>query len=227
MVRGSDSTSARRSPEWSHSAPQEHLTPSIDERPAPGVSEWPSGDEATRQAIIAAAREAFAKHGHQGLDCGSIARSLGVDPALIGRIFASREELLLATLRLPDTFPQSGDDGSKLSGEQIVLHLLRLCETGDNGAILEYVLRESRSDRRARVVLESYLTRAIVRPLADSLHVVDALPRVRLVMSHLIGLIVSRYALHEEPLASSDAETIAAWMGPALDHYLHGSLSGC
>ncbi len=54
----------------------------------------------------------------------------------------------------------------------------------------------------------------------------DAYPRARLAFSQLLGLAVSRYVLVQEPLASADHETIAAWARPSLDYFLHGELGG-
>ena len=46
--------------------------------------------------------------------------------------------------------------------------------------------------------------------------------RATLVGSALIGVAFERYILKLEPIASADPETIAAWVGPAIQRYLTG-----
>jgi hypothetical protein len=74
--------------------------------------------------------------------------------------------------------------------------------------------------------VERHATEAIVRPFAVENRSTDACPRARLAFSLLVGLAMSRYVLIQEPLASADPETLAAWIGPSLDRYLDGGLGG-
>ncbi len=77
-------------------------------------------------------------------------------------------------------------------------------------------------DLAARI--EDHTVRTLIRPFAEEVRATDAYPRARLAVSQLLGLAVSRYLLPQEPLASADIETIAAWAGPSLDCCLRGEL---
>lgn len=44
--------------------------------------------------------------------------------------------------------------------------------------------------------------------------------------SQLAGLVVARYLLRVEPLASADRETVVTAVGPTLPRYLTGDLYG-
>jgi hypothetical protein len=47
---------------------------------------------------------------------------------------------------------------------------------------------------------------------------------VQLVISQMVGLVVTRYVLVLEPLASMPADDLVAWVGPTLQRYLNGPL---
>src|SRR3954467_7302498 len=59
------------------------------------------GPTETRDAILAAARELFADKGDDGASARAIARSAGVDPALIHHFFGSKEGLFVAAMEFP------------------------------------------------------------------------------------------------------------------------------
>src|SRR5262249_50051334 len=51
--------------------------------------------------------------------------------------------------------------------------------------------------------------------------------RRALVASQLFGAAWDRHLLRLEPFVSASLEQIATWVGPTLDHYMHGPLSDC
>ena len=59
------------------------------------------GNQDTREAILAAARETFAERGFDGASIRAIATSAGVDPALVHHYFGTKDELFLATVEAP------------------------------------------------------------------------------------------------------------------------------
>ena len=58
---------------------------------------------------------------------------------------------------------------------------------------------------------------ARVRPMVDG---EDAALRVNLVMSHVVGLMVARYLVRIEPLASTPAADVVRQVGPVIQRYL-------
>src|SRR4051794_30580271 len=59
------------------------------------------GNPDTREAVLAAARAAFAERGYDGATIRGIATAAGVDPALVHHYFGSKEKLFLAAVQAP------------------------------------------------------------------------------------------------------------------------------
>ncbi|HUK77697.1 MAG TPA: hypothetical protein VL117_08875, partial [Thermoleophilia bacterium] len=108
----------------------------------------------------------------------------------------------------------------------IVTRWLEFWECGRNEDILRSVYGAAAQDRRLAATLEARTIELIVAPFAARVPAPDACPRARLACAQLLGLAISRYVLLQEPLASADHETIAAWAGPALDCSLRDVLGG-
>ena len=64
----------------------------------------------------------------------------------------------------------------------------------------------------------------VLQPMRDALPAEEADRRVQLVISQMVGLVVTRYLLALEPLASMPAEDVVAWVAPTLQRYLDGPL---
>jgi len=60
--------------------------------------------------------------------------------------------------------------------------------------------------------------------LAAGMDTADRALRASLVGSQMIGLIMARYVVRVEPLASADPETVVAAVAPTLQRYLTGSI---
>src|SRR5213592_3788115 len=92
----------------------------------------PRRSDATRAAILDAARERFAKDGYERATIRAIAADAGIDPAMVMRYYGSKEKLFAAAaefdLRLPDlaAVPR-GTVGSVLVG-----HFLDRWESDDS-----------------------------------------------------------------------------------------------
>jgi hypothetical protein len=71
-----------------------------------------------------------------------------------------------------------------------------------------------------RALVESALSRLIFGALGQVLDLDDADRRVGLVASQMVGLVITRYVLCLEPMASMPADEVAAWLGPTLQRYL-------
>src|SRR5512146_1074743 len=69
-------------------------------------AEAPKRSDATRAAILAAARERFAADGYERATIRAIAKDAAIDPSMVMRYFGNKEGLFAAAsefdLRLPD-----------------------------------------------------------------------------------------------------------------------------
>jgi len=184
----------------------------------PGASE-----AALRRAVIGAVPGALRARPYDQVTFTFIARLAGVTAADVRRCFATRAEMVLAALRRPSTLPAEGGALAG-SGAEVVTRWLEFWECGHNETILRHVYGAATDDRRLAAALEARAIELVVAPFAARVRAPDACPRARLACAQLIGLAMSRYVLRQEPLASADHETIAAWAGPALDCSLNGAL---
>jgi hypothetical protein len=66
------------------------------------------------------------------------------------------------------------------------------------------------------------MLRMIFTPVAQALDTPDAPLRVQLVASQMLGLVVARYVLALEPLASLPPAEVVRLVGPTLQRYLTG-----
>lgn len=187
------------------------------------------GDSGTREAILDAARESFGTAGYSGTTIRGIARTAGVDPALVHRFFGSKDSLFAASLELPADpsviLPALVADGLDGLGERVVRTFLTIWDgTPGQGPMLA-LLRSAVSDEAAAAVLRDFLTRVAFGPLAQAAGGDQPQLRASLVASQMAGLAVARYVVRLEPLASTPADELATTIGPVLDGYLTGPLA--
>lgn len=188
------------------------------------------GNQDTREAILAAARSAFAERGFDAASIRQIATAAGVDPALVHHYFGSKEELFRATVDIPvdpaALLPAvlAGDpDGI---GERLVRTFLGVWDSPAGGAAVALLRSATNSEWTARLMRE-FLTTQVLRRVLDQLDVDPAeLPlRGGLVATQMIGLAMMRYVIRLEPVASATADTLAAALGPTIHRYLTAPLS--
>ncbi|GIJ77735.1 regulatory protein, tetR family [Micromonospora phaseoli] len=187
------------------------------------------GKPGTREAILDAARTAFAERGFDASTIRAIAASAEVDPALVHHYFGSKDQLFLAAMQAPidprELLPKvlAGDrDGL---GERLVRTFLGVWDSpaGTAGVAL---LRSAVSNEWTARLLREFLTTQVLRRVLDQLDVDPAeLPlRGSLVATQLIGLGMMRHVIRLEPVASAPPETLVAAVGPTVQRYLTGEL---
>jgi AcrR family transcriptional regulator len=182
------------------------------------------GPSGTREGIAQAARRQFAALGYDRTTIRSIAAEAGVDPALVVHYFGSKQRLFLTAIELPfevtDLVAQLESGPRDKVGERVAQFALEVL--GDPGARARWtgMIRAAASDPDAAGILREVLNRQIFEPLAEALGSEDAQLRANLASSQMVGLVMARYVIGIEPLASADAETVAAAIAPTLQRYL-------
>jgi hypothetical protein len=75
-------------------------------------------------------------------------------------------------------------------------------------------------------MLREFVTSQVLRRVIAKVDVppAEASTRAALVASQMIGVGLARHVLKIEPLASADADTVAAMVGPTVQRYLTGAL---
>ena len=182
------------------------------------------GESGTREAIADAARRLFAERGYDRTTIRAIASAARVDPALVGHYFGSKHELFLAVAELPFdpeiVLPMLlGGDRNEIGARLATFVTTMLEEEGARTHIL-VIVRAAASEPAAAAAVRELLTRRTLGPLAAGLGVIDAELRATLVGSQIVGLVMARYVVGLEPLASLPREELAAAIAPTLQRYL-------
>ena len=186
------------------------------------------GDSGTREAILAAARAAFAEHGYDRATIRGIAADAAVDPALVIHYFASKDELFGAALEIPVEpgvvleRAAAADPGEV--GATVVRAFLAAWEPLESRQRLVAMVRSAMTNEAAQAMVREYLVRRIFGPITQVLGVPDAELRANLVGSQFIGLAMMRYITCIEPLASASVDELVAAVGPTVQRYLTGEI---
>ncbi|GAB3941081.1 TetR family transcriptional regulator [Micromonospora vulcania] len=187
------------------------------------------GNPDTREAILDAARTAFAERGFDAASIRAIAATAGVDPALVHHYFGSKDQLFLAAMNAPidpgEMVPKVllGDpDGT---GERLVRAFLAVWDS-PAGAAAQALLRSAVSNEWTARLLREFVTTQVLRRVLENLDVDPGqLPlRGSLVATQMIGLAMMRHVVRLEPVASADPEVLVAAIGPTIQRYLTGPL---
>jgi AcrR family transcriptional regulator len=194
---------------------------------ARGRGRRPGGPD-TRGQILDAARESFAEKGFSGTTIRAVAATADVDPALVHHYFGSKDDLFLAALAIPvdprRLVPMAFADGVAGAGERLVRLFLSVWDDPDTRLPLLAVVRSSLTANAPETLLQQGLLRIVLGPLQAALPPDEAERRVQLVISQMLGLVVARYLLRLEPLASMPADEVVAWVAPNVQRYLDGPL---
>jgi AcrR family transcriptional regulator len=193
----------------------------VDSRRRPGR---PPGDSRTREEIAATARRQFAELGYERTTIRGIARAAAVDPALVHHFFGSKQKLFLSVTRLPfepeETLPKVLAGRRSEAGLRLARFTVELWENPEAREILTGILRAAASEPEAVQMARELATERIVGAIAETLGSDDAQLRANLISSQSVGLIMARYVLRIEPLASMTPEALIEAIAPAFQHYL-------
>jgi AcrR family transcriptional regulator len=187
------------------------------------------GNSGTREAILDAARRAFAERGYQQATIREVAGLAGVDPALVHHYFGTKQDLFVAAVEIPvnpfEAFVALvSEDGLETLGERLLGLFLSVWDQTEQHSPMLALIRSAVSEERAAAMLREFITEEILGRIARELGTPDARLRTNLVASQLVGLIMARYVIRIEPLASTPAPVLVAAIGPTLQRYITGDI---
>jgi AcrR family transcriptional regulator len=181
----------------------------------------------TRAAILGAARELFASSGYGGTTIRAVAGAAGVDAALVHHYFGTKDDLFLAALELPiDPRAAMGpviEGGVEGAGARLLWAFLGVWDDEQNRQSLLALVRGLAEPSGQRLLRDGVLQMVFV-PVGRGLGVDEPERRMALVASQLVGVVILRYLLCAEPLASMPPEDLVATYAPTLQRYLTGPL---
>ncbi|SDX44161.1 transcriptional regulator, TetR family [Arthrobacter sp. yr096] len=188
-----------------------------------------SAREHSREAILAAARKLFAEHGFEGTSLRQVAREASVDPAMVHHFFRGKDELFAASVELPADPAEvlAGVEGTDpgARAEVIVRAVLRLWEGPAQHGLVAFV-RGTIGSKAKTAMLREMVNRTILSRVMAGVPGPAEEVRLRgsLVASQVMGLMLTRYVLRLEPLASAAQDDVVRWVAPNIQRYLTGNL---
>jgi AcrR family transcriptional regulator len=175
----------------------------------------------TRGIMLASARRRFLEESYENVGLRDIARDAGVDVALVGRYFGSKEQLFHEVLR--GTCPEWLDPAIRAEGLPAFLAsmVLRTEEADDREDLdrLLIILRSASSPQASELVRAAF-REDVIEPVARLLPGPDAELRVSLAFSILTGTTVVRTFMGIEPLARGDTDALEGKLTRLLEQAL-------
>ncbi|MEU7855749.1 TetR family transcriptional regulator [Nonomuraea sp. NPDC049141] len=182
------------------------------------------GSADTRGEILAAARRVFAEKGFDKATVRGIAREANVDPALVHHYFDTKEGMFAAAMRLPVTpdqiVPLLLEGPREEIGERLVRLILSVTGAPETREPMVALIRSAMTNEQAEKMFREFVTNALLYRVADRLEVPHL--RIEAAFAQMFGIVMGRYVLRLEPLASADPEDLVQLLGPTVQRYLTG-----
>lgn len=172
------------------------------------------------------ARRRFLADGYRSVSMRSIAAEAAVDPALISYFFGSKSGLFGATMQLSvnpvEVIGQVLQGDLTTLPERLLTALVTTWDDQVNGAGLRSMVEAAITEPEVRRVLRELVEREFLGRLAERIGGADASRRAGMVISQAMGIIMGRYVIGIEPLASMPRAEFVARSAPALRAVLLG-----
>src|SRR5581483_917795 len=179
--------------------------------------------QATREAILAAARNQFGARGFEATTIRSVAAEAGIHPSMVMRYYTNKDGLFDAAIDVDLDLPDLERVPARRRGAVLARHLVERWEgrQADEGLIL--LLRSLATNpaaaARARAVFAGQVLRLVERIVADP---AEAPVRAAMVSSQVLGVALCRYVVKIPPLADMAPDVLVATLTPPLQHHLAG-----
>jgi len=175
----------------------------------------PHDAEASRRALLEAAREVFEAVGYDRATTREIGERAGVDPALIARYFGSKEGLFIATIAAGS----AAEEGLDFAPRALVAFLLERWD--DRGrspigrALASPTLTAGAREQISAVIADRVLVGLVAELRERGVAAPDL--RAELLVALAVGVAVTRANGTLETLAATPREEVLATLGPLLD----------
>jgi AcrR family transcriptional regulator len=179
----------------------------------------PRRSDATRTAILTAARERFASEGYERTTIRAIAKDARIDPSMVMRYYGSKEGLFDAVLDVDLRMPDFGRLSHHEVGEALASHFLSVWEENHDAltAMLRVGVTNASGAERIQTIFRDQILPVAQQAYPDP---EQAPARAALVVSQVLGMALARYVLKFPPAAALTREEIIAWLAPTLQRYL-------
>jgi AcrR family transcriptional regulator len=159
-----------------------------------------------------------------------VAENAGVDAALVMHYFTSKDGLFRAAIEWPFDMEEAAtrvfEGDPERMGERLVRMVCEVWEDETTGHPLAVVLRNAVQREEAARLAAGFVQREMVGRLVERSQDPSVALRGSLAHSALLGLVMARYVVGVEPLASAPTEVVVQAVGPAIQRYLTGDIGG-
>jgi AcrR family transcriptional regulator len=180
------------------------------------------GPNETREAILTAARELFAEKGYDGASIRAIARRADVNPALVHHFFGTKESVFIEAMRLPfspaELLPRLLEVPDERVGETLIRTFLGIWGAPERRAPIVALLRSAMTNEQAATMMREFVSATLIGRAADLRGI--PLLRINAAVGQMIGVMLLRYVLEVEPIASASEDEIVELLAPTLQRYL-------
>lgn len=186
------------------------------------------GRPETRAAVLQAARASFASRGYVGTRLRDVADEADVDVALVAYFFGAKDRLFSAAMELP--FDPADVVAAVLDGprdgvpRRMLERFLGVWDAPGAADPLVALVRSAATHEPAADLLREFVHHGVIGPLLERLAVDERERRSSLVAAQLLGLVLVRYVVRVEPLASDDRGTVVAALEPVMAQHVFGPL---
>ena len=176
--------------------------------------------EATKAAILAAARERFGAAGFQAATIRAIAADAGIDPSMVMRYFGSKDKLFAAAAEFDLRFPDLTELDRTAVGRSLISHFLQRWEGSEDGEALVILLRSSATNADAAQRMQHIFTTQLQPLVATLVPAAEARWRSGLIATQILGVAWCRFVLQLPPVVKMSRAEIVDWVGPTIQRYL-------
>lgn len=176
--------------------------------------------------IKSTARQVFAAKGYASTTMKSVAAVAGVAPTVVKSLYANKEDLFVAAMRLPfepsKAIPDLIAPGIDGLGDRLVEFMLRLmADEQARGDIAELAATGSQFASAGQTsALIEFFQDNVIDTIVAALGIPDARLRGALITAELGGIAAMRYIVKVEPLASLAEHEIVRLIGPRVQELL-------
>ena len=182
------------------------------------------GPSSRQAAVESAARAVFERRGYAAATIRSIAAAAGVAPSVMSSYYRNKADLFAAVMDLPfdptSAIPRLVAPGLDGMGERLVRLALRAADDEQVRADVSSAASGfTTPPDDVRAIWEFVSTEIIDQALA-ALGVRDARMRGALISAYLGGVLVTRYTVRVEPLASATEDQVVAMVSPTIQELI-------
>jgi DNA-binding transcriptional regulator YbjK len=186
-----------------------------DQDPAPAKKRR-RDPEASRAAILEAARTAFAERGYSKTTVRDVARRAGVTHGLVLRHFTSKEQLFLAAVPSPRTLMAEVAGDPRTLPTRIARSYVRRMADSEGSDPFVAMLRAMASEEETARRLFTAMQQDSLEMYRQVIPGPDLEERVASAGAYLIGVTFSRYVFRSGPLAEMPDEQLVRHLSPVL-----------